>query len=102
MIELRQIAEGILIPVQAQPRARRNAVTGMNAGRLKVAVTEAAEKGKANDAVIDVLAEALGLKKSQIRLARGATSTKKEFLVTDSTLEDVRFAVATCLSALNK
>ena len=102
MIELRQIAEGVLVPVQAQPRARRNAVTGMNAGRLKVAVTEAAEKGKANEAVIEVLAEALGLKKSQLRLARGATATKKEFLVTDTTLEELKFAVATCLSALKK
>ena len=102
MIELRQIAEGVLLSVQAQPRARRNAVTGLNAGRLKVAVTQAAEKGKANAAVAAVLAEALGLSASQVRLARGATSTKKEYLVIGVPLDELRFSIAACLSAREK
>ena len=54
-----------------QPGARRNGIMGIHAGALKVAVTQAAEKGKANQAVADVLCDALGLRPSQIELRSG-------------------------------
>jgi uncharacterized protein (TIGR00251 family) len=79
MIELRTSDEGILLPVRAQPGARRNAVIGEQAGRLKVAVTQVAEKGKANAEIIRLLADALAVKRSQITLRSGATSPLKVF-----------------------
>lgn len=45
--------------------------------RLKVQVTAAPERGKANAAVIEVLAKALGIPKSAIRLTAGQTSPLK-------------------------
>ncbi len=80
-IELTAQGAGVLLPVQAQPRARRNGVVGEHAGALKVAVTQAPEKGKANDALVKVIAEALSLKRSQIELLSGDTSTRKTFLI---------------------
>ena len=68
MIDLTPHAGGVVVPVLAQPGARKNAVLGERAGRLRVAVSAAPEKGKANAAVHDVLAEALGVKGSQISL----------------------------------
>jgi len=97
VLELRQIAEGILLPVRAQPRSRRSAVTGLHAGRLKVAVTEAPEKGRANEAVAAVLAEALNLRPAQVRLLRGAASPKKEFLISGVALEELRLRIAVSL-----
>lgn len=44
-------------------------------------VTQAPEKGKANKAIIAVLAEALGLRKSQIELLTGEASSQKRLLV---------------------
>lgn len=79
---LESTAEGIVLPVQAFPGSRKNAVNGVRQGRLKVAVTQAPEKGKANDAIIEVLAEALGLKRRQISLIAGETSPLKKFLIT--------------------
>ncbi len=81
MIELQPTAGGVILPVQAQPGARKNAVTGVHAGRLKVAVTQAPEKGKANKALIELLAELLKLKRSQITLLSGETSSQKKFLI---------------------
>jgi uncharacterized protein (TIGR00251 family) len=81
IVELQPTVGGIILPVQAQPGARKNGVTGVHAGRLKVAVTQAPEKGKANKALIDVLAEALGVKRKAIRLLSGETSSHKKFLV---------------------
>ncbi|MEX0725006.1 MAG: DUF167 domain-containing protein [Planctomycetaceae bacterium] len=82
MLELTETAEGIILPVQAQPRAKRVGVTGVHAGRLKVAVAEPPEQGKANAAIIRVLAEALQLKRLQIEITAGASSSHKRFLVT--------------------
>ncbi len=79
MIELHVTDGGILLPVRAQPGARRNALVGEQAGRLKVAVTQVAEKGKANAEIIRLLADALGLKRSQVTLRSGATSPLKVF-----------------------
>lgn len=81
MIELEPHADGTLLPVRAQPGARRNAVIGEHAGMLKVAVTQVAEKGKANQAVIEVLAKALGVRKSHIELVSGTTSQEKRFVL---------------------
>ena len=88
-IQLDATPSGIVLPVKAQPGARRNGITGEHAGALKVAVTQAPEKGKANDAIIDVLVEALGLKRNQIKLISGATSPQKKFLVTGLTRQEL-------------
>ena len=88
-IQLDTTPSGIVLPVKAQPGARRNGITGEHAGALKVAVTQAPEKGKANDAIIDVLVEALGLKRNQIELISGATSPQKKFLVTGLTRQEL-------------
>ncbi len=90
MIELEQSANGVLLPVQAQPKARKNGLAGIHDGRLKVAVTQAPEKGKANDALVKVLASSLGLCRSQIELFSGATSSKKMFLITGVELPELR------------
>lgn len=99
MINLRETGEGIVVPVRAHPKARRNAVTGVHAGRLKIAVTAPPERGKANDAIAALLADVLRLRPSQICLLSGATSPQKEFLVTGATLAFVRKAVSTIVAA---
>ncbi len=90
MINLQPTDHGTLLPVRAQPGARKNAVTGVHDGRLKVAVTQAAEKGKANAALVKVLAAALGIKKSQIELVGGQTSPLKVFLIRGTTMEELQ------------
>lgn len=65
------------LPLKVAPKASRNAVTGWMGETLKLSVTVAPEKGKANQAVIELLAEALHLPKSAVRIVRGETSTSK-------------------------
>jgi uncharacterized protein (TIGR00251 family) len=87
VIELTAHAEGCVIAVRAQPGARRNAVVGEQNGALKIAVTAPPDKGRANKAIEEVLAEALGLKKSQVALVSGPTSRDKRFLLRGVTAE---------------
>jgi hypothetical protein len=53
-------------------------------------VTQAPEKGKANKAVIELLSKLLGLRKSQIELLAGETSSQKRFLVRDVPPDELR------------
>ena len=89
MIALEEHPLEIIIPVKAQPGARRNGLAGEHAGALKVQVTQAPEDGQATDAVLDLLADALQVKRSQVTLLSGATSRQKRFLVTDLSLAEV-------------
>ena len=76
-IDLEAVPEGVLLPVQAQPKARRNGFNGIHDGRLKVQVTQAPEKGKANRSVIRLLADTFGVAPSRIALIAGAASSDK-------------------------
>jgi uncharacterized protein len=98
MIDLKERDQGILVPVRAQPKARRNAIVGTHAGRLRIAVCDPPEKGKANRAVGEILAGALGVAPSRVRLVAGASSPNKTFLVTGLTLEAVRSLLTEQLS----
>lgn len=83
MIEITEHAEGCVLPVRAQPGARKAGVLGEQAGALKVAVIAPPEGGRANKALVELLRETLGLKRSQIELLSGATSREKRFLIRD-------------------
>ena len=58
------------------PRAKKNEVIE-EAGRYKVYVTAPATEGRANRAVIELLADYFGLKRSQIHLVQGEKSRNK-------------------------
>jgi uncharacterized protein len=81
MIKLDQHPRGIILSVQAHAAARQNAVLGEREGALRIAVTAAPEKGKANRAIIEVLSKSLGVPKSAIELISGDTSARKRFLI---------------------
>jgi uncharacterized protein (TIGR00251 family) len=80
-VQIEPHPEGVVIAVRAQPGARQNGITGEHDGALKVSVTQAPEKGKANKVLVEVLAKELGLKKSQVSLLSGETSQRKKFLL---------------------
>lgn len=67
----------VRLSIKARPGSRKNAITGAHAGALKVSVTAAPEKGKANDAIIALLADQLQLRKADITIIRGQTSSEK-------------------------
>jgi uncharacterized protein len=93
MVAVTPHAEGCVLPVRAQPGARKAGVRGEQAGALKVAVTAPADQGRANVALVEVLREALGLKRSQLELLSGETSRDKRFLVRGLTPAELQMRV---------
>ncbi|WP_264213917.1 DUF167 domain-containing protein [Leisingera thetidis] len=70
---------GAEIAVRATPKAARNAIAAAE-GVLKVRITAAPEHGKANEAVRQLLAMAMGTAVSNLELRRGAASRDKLFV----------------------
>lgn len=64
--------------VRATPRARRPSLTE-EAGVFRISVTAPADEGRANAAVAQALAHALGVAKTRLTLLRGATARDKTF-----------------------
>jgi uncharacterized protein (TIGR00251 family) len=81
MIEIGKNPEGLVLPVRAQPGARKAGVLGEQAGALKLAVTAPPEDGRANKAILELLREILDLKRSQVELISGTTARDKRVLI---------------------
>jgi uncharacterized protein (TIGR00251 family) len=82
--------EQALLPVRVQPRARRDEVVGWQGATLRVRVTAPPAEGRANHAVIALLAETLGLPRSSIGLVSGAAGRDKLVRIAGHSLPEVR------------
>ncbi len=69
--------DGVRVRVKASPGARRTRVVGMLGDRLKVAVTAPPEDGKANAALCELLADALGLPAREVEVIEGRSTPLK-------------------------
>jgi len=65
------------LPVKVVPKSSRDRIVGWVGDALKICVTAPPEKGRANDAVEALLADALGLPKEQVRITAGLSSPRK-------------------------
>ena len=72
---------GVVFKVKVVPAGSRNQISGILDGMLKIKVTSPAEKGKANQALINFLAQMLNVKKNQLSIISGQTSRLKQIQV---------------------
>jgi uncharacterized protein len=75
------VAGGVVLRVHAQPRARRSAVAGRHGDALKVVVSAPPDRGRANEAILDLLARELDVPRRSVSLAGGASSRTKRVLI---------------------
>ena len=78
---LRRTDRGVTVALRAQPRALRTALECSTAGALKVAITAPAEDGKANAAVIALLASQWHLPRSTFDVVRVMSVRDKVFSI---------------------
>ena len=95
-----------IFAVRVTPKASRNEVTGLYTAAegsvsLAVKVTAAPDKGKANAAVISLLAKKLGVAKSMLTLVKGETDRNKTFQFTGP-LEPLEAFIASLANTGNK
>jgi uncharacterized protein len=63
--------------VRVQPRASRSEIVGVHGEALKVRLSAPPVDGAANEALVDLLAKALGVSKGAIKITHGASSRTK-------------------------
>lgn len=80
-LEISETSAGTVVKLKVLPGSKKPELRGVIGGRLKVAVTAAPEKGKANKAVLILLAKHLGVSKSQLEIISGLTEPQKSLLV---------------------
>ncbi len=80
-IPYKKTKDGIEIEVKVEPRSSRKGISGLMGNAVKVKLTAPPVEGAANEQLIEVLSEATGLKKSAMRITRGASSKKKTVLI---------------------
>jgi uncharacterized protein (TIGR00251 family) len=98
MIAVTSHASGAILPVWAKPGSKTNALDDTREGAVVVSVTAVPESGKANEAIIEVLAKTLNLRRAQFEIISGATSRNKRVLVTGVRPEELIARVEAALT----
>jgi uncharacterized protein (TIGR00251 family) len=83
----------VRVSVHVQPRATRSEIVGVHGTALKVRLQAPPIDGAANEALVTLLAERLGVARRSVRVIAGATSRSKMVEV-DGTTEDAVRALA--------
>ena len=68
-----------ILTVRAHPRSKAPGVEELGPGEFRVRVRAAPDRGRANEEIIERLAEHLGVPRSRLSLVRGAASSHKTF-----------------------
>jgi uncharacterized protein len=90
---VRDTAHGAQFALRVQPRASRNAIAGVMGDAVKLAITAPPVDGKANQAVVEYLAELFDVAKSSIAIVSGETGRNKLIAVRGLSAEQVRKAL---------
>lgn len=81
---------GARFPVRVKPRASRDRLEGWVEGVLQVRLTAPPVEGAANEALVRLVADGLGVPKGRVKVAGGGHSRNKVIQVEGITLEEVR------------
>lgn len=91
---IRKVPEGVELTVWVQPGAQRTGIVGHHGDAVKIRVAAQAKEGLANKALVELLAESLGISKTQIQIVRGEKSRKKTVLIRGLNGEDLKRKLA--------
>ncbi|MCU0856890.1 MAG: DUF167 domain-containing protein [Pontiellaceae bacterium] len=76
-----ETAKGVVLPVRAVPRASKNEIQGIHGDALKIRLQAPPVDGKANEALVRFLSDALNISRAQIHLVSGETGRNKAVLL---------------------
>jgi uncharacterized protein (TIGR00251 family) len=96
---LREAPDGCTLAVHVQPGAKKNGVTGIHAGAVRISLTTPPIEGRANEALIAFVAELLRIPRARISLLSGTTSRTKALHITGKyppEVEAALFPIAPC------
>jgi len=87
---LRRSGDMLTLTLHIQPGARKTEVAGEHGDALKIRLAAPPVDGKANTALLEFVAERLGVAKSAVTLKSGQTSRRKVVEVSGADMESAR------------
>ena len=89
-MNIQETADGVQFAVRVVPRAAKNGVQGELGDAVKIRLCAPPVDGAANAALVEFLAEQLGVPRSRVRLVSGATGRNKRIAVDGVTAATVK------------
>ncbi len=86
---IKQTDGGIVFTAKIIPGSSRTVAAGLLDGMVKIKVAAPAEKGKANQCLVEFLAEKLGVKKKDVSIVSGQGSPVKQIKVDRISAEEL-------------
>jgi uncharacterized protein len=81
------------IDVYVQPRASRTMLAGMHDGCIRIRLAAPPVDGAANTALIEFVAERLGIARSRVRIVSGQSARRKRLEIDGMTLAEITAAL---------
>jgi hypothetical protein len=88
-LAVEELDGGVVFTVKVVPGSSRTAVCGLLDEMVKIKVSAAPEKGKANKCLLDFLSKQLGVKKNAVSIISGKTSAIKNVQVLGISVEQL-------------
>jgi uncharacterized protein len=88
-LRITERGESLRFGVRVQPRASRSEIVGLHGDALKVRLAAPPVDGAANEALVELLADALGIARTAVRIIAGATSRGKIVEVDGVNVENI-------------
>jgi uncharacterized protein (TIGR00251 family) len=89
MLEMQERDGGVIFSVRVQPRANKNEIAGEMGGALKVRVRALAVEDRANEALVEFLAQLLKRPTSAVRILSGERSRTKRIEISGATRQQI-------------
>lgn len=88
-----------IFPVRVVPRAKKDEIAGVEGESLKVRIAAPPVRGKANEALVELLAQALGVRKRQVEIASGQRARNKTIRIRGLSAEEARKRLGNLISS---
>jgi len=94
MLEIQERDGAAIFPVRVQPRASKDEIAGEVSGALKVRLRAPAVEDRANEALVEFLAQLLKTPKSAVRILSGDRSRTKRIEIRGVTVQQIQALLA--------
>ncbi len=94
MLEIQERDGAAIFPVRVQPRASKDEIAGEMSGALKVRLRAPAVEDRANEALVEFLAQLLKTPKSAVRILSGDRSRTKRIEIRGVTGQQIQALLA--------
>lgn len=94
-LSIKSVENDVTFSVKAIPNASRDQIVGLLGDALKIKTAAPPESGKANKAIIKLIAKTIGVATRNVEITQGQTQSNKTIRITDITVDQLHHVLTT-------